>query len=97
MINWRLVVNLVFLLLLLLAARERWFVRASDEALRRRAGRRDLILGIVLMLAMNVAIPIAAVRLGHPVLLFWLGIAALGGCGNLYERHCRRREAQHLP
>jgi hypothetical protein len=37
-INWRLVVNLVFLLLLLFTARRQWFQRASDDDLRRRAG-----------------------------------------------------------
>jgi hypothetical protein len=37
-IDWRLVVNLAFLLLLLLTARRLWFQRASDDDLRRRAG-----------------------------------------------------------
>jgi hypothetical protein len=37
LINWRLVVNLVFLLLLLLTARSGWLIRATDDQLRHRA------------------------------------------------------------
>jgi hypothetical protein len=43
--NWRLVVNLVFLLLLLLAALRYRLDRATDDELRRRGVTRQLTLG----------------------------------------------------
>jgi uncharacterized membrane protein HdeD (DUF308 family) len=47
-IDWRLVTNLVFLLLLLLTAREHWLGRASDEQLARRAYRKQVLGGMAL-------------------------------------------------
>jgi hypothetical protein len=47
-IDWRLVTNLIFLLLLLLTAREQWFSRASNEQIKRRTHRKQVLAGMTL-------------------------------------------------
>jgi hypothetical protein len=87
MIDWMLVVNLTFLLLLLVAARDRWLVRATDEELKRRASRRDVFLGLSLFLAVRVGLPVVVVKFDiNPFVGFWGGLFLIAGLFTLIRR-----------
>jgi hypothetical protein len=90
-INWRLVVNLVGALLLLIEARRRWFARASDEDIRRREARKNILLAVGSLAWFYAGVPLLSVRIHvHPVLVFWGPIVILWAGAELHRRFTPR-------
>lgn len=67
-----LILNLVGVLLLLIEARRRWFGRASDEAIKRREERKNLLVCLGFFAWIYAGIPVLSVKLRiNAVMLFW--------------------------
>jgi hypothetical protein len=89
--NWPLVVNLFFLLLLLITARQQWFARASDGQVQRRSARVQLAIG----LAVFAGFVFMRTGLGwffqQPAFaMFWVAIIALSVMPQQWRQSLRR-------
>jgi UDP-N-acetylmuramyl pentapeptide phosphotransferase/UDP-N-acetylglucosamine-1-phosphate transferase len=77
-IDWTLVVNLLFLLLLLLTARQQWFARASDTQIQRRGARVQLVIGIAIFAGFVLLRATFARLFQHPsFVMFWFAFIAI--------------------
>jgi hypothetical protein len=91
MIDWTLIVNLVFLLLLLITARHQWFSRASDTTIARRNARVQLATGLVIFGAFGFMRTALGSLFQQPAfVMFWLAFIALSVMPQEWRQSLRR-------